>query len=146
MGSHVTCWEIIRFILLYIYALLSISNNMHETRIKQVSPGNETLEMRSVRNFRQRVKRRDRASDTYRLRQAAIRSVCSDHPRKIFRFRGRVTDLHSYRIGALFFYVALHIFWSYFVSLPLPLPPFGSFTLISARTAVDRFLSISNLW
>lgn len=96
----------------FIYLRAVDSNDMREIRTKRVSSGNQTLEVRSVRNFRQRVKRRDREPDTCRLRQRAIRSVCSDHPGKIFRSRGRAADLRSDRIytGALFFYVALHIF------------------------------------
>lgn len=88
--------------------LLSDLNNMREIRTKRVSSGNGTLEVIS-KEFPTAGKKIAHLIHIDYIRQRAIRSVCSDHPGKIFRPQGRVADLHSHRTGALFFYVALHI-------------------------------------
>jgi len=85
--------------------LLSDSNNMREIRTKRVLSGNGTLEV-IRKEFPTASKKIAHLIHIDYIRQ---RAICSDHPGKIFRPRGRVADLHSYRTGALFFYVALHI-------------------------------------
>lgn len=88
--------------------LLSDSNNMREIRTKTISSGNGTLKV-IRKEFPTASKKIAHLIHIGYIRQRTIRSVCSDHPGKIFRPRGRVADLHSYRTSALLFYVALHI-------------------------------------